>query len=114
MLVCLLQLRELRAAMYAMDVVGIYMRMRAWACARITVCAVACALSRLWFGPSAHETSLGIPSQVWFQNARAKEKKSKLAFQKTFGSEVEFSRPPEECKLCNFKYSHKYTGEAER
>ena len=50
-------------------------------------------------------------SQVWFQNARAKEKKSKLAFQQTFGNEVEFSRPPEECKLCNFTYSHKYTGE---
>ena len=47
--------------------------------------------------------------QVWFQNARAKEKKSKLAYAKTFGTEVDFTRPPEECKLCNFKYTHKYT-----
>ena len=47
--------------------------------------------------------------QVWFQNARAKEKKSKLAYAKTFGTEVDFNRPPEECKLCNFKYTHKYT-----
>lgn len=49
--------------------------------------------------------------QVWFQNARAKEKKSKLAYSKTFGgsAELDFSRPPEECTLCNFKYSHKYT-----
>lgn len=47
--------------------------------------------------------------QVWFQNARAKEKKSKLAYQKTFGTEVDFTRPPEDCSLCNFKYSHKYT-----
>lgn len=29
---------------------------------------------------------------------------------KTFGTEsVDFSRPPEECRFCNFKYSHKYT-----
>ncbi len=47
--------------------------------------------------------------QVWFQNARAKEKKSKLAMSKTFGNEMDFQRPPEECKLCSFKYSHKYT-----
>ncbi len=47
--------------------------------------------------------------QVWFQNARAKEKKSKLAYAKTFGAEMDFARPPEECKLCNFKYTHKYT-----
>ncbi len=47
--------------------------------------------------------------QVWFQNARAKEKKSKLAYAKTFGTDVDFARPPEECKMCHFKYSHKYT-----
>ncbi len=47
--------------------------------------------------------------QVWFQNARAKEKKSKLAYAKTFGAEMDFARSPEECKLCNFKYTHKYT-----
>ena len=32
-----------------------------------------------------------------------------LAYQKTFGTDVDFNRPPEECKLCNFKYTHKYT-----
>lgn len=48
--------------------------------------------------------------QVWFQNARAKEKKAKLNMAKTFGqSEMDFPKPPEECTLCNFKYSHKYT-----
>ena len=64
--------------------------------------------------------------QVWFQNARAKEKKSKLALQKSLsGSSSGESGPgpvavsllavdtnpkgPEECKLCDFKYSHKYS-----
>ena len=48
--------------------------------------------------------------QVWFQNARAKEKKAKLNMAKTYGqSELDFPKPPEECTLCNFKYSHKYT-----
>jgi AT-binding transcription factor 1 len=49
--------------------------------------------------------------QVWFQNARAKEKKSKLQMSKTYGTthDLDFHKPPEECKLCNFKYSHKYT-----
>ncbi|CAL4123099.1 unnamed protein product, partial [Meganyctiphanes norvegica] len=46
--------------------------------------------------------------QVWFQNARAKEKKAKLALQKMLGTEPEGPKPPEECKVCNFKYSHKY------
>ncbi|XP_060587285.1 zinc finger homeobox protein 4-like isoform X2 [Ruditapes philippinarum] len=46
--------------------------------------------------------------QVWFQNARAKEKKAKLNM-KYPASELDFPKPPEECTLCNFKYSHKYT-----
>ncbi|KAL3859369.1 hypothetical protein ACJMK2_009592 [Sinanodonta woodiana] len=47
--------------------------------------------------------------QVWFQNARAKEKKAKLNTSKTFGHDMDFPKPPEECVLCSFKYSHKYT-----
>ncbi|XP_076370917.1 zinc finger homeobox protein 3-like [Tachypleus tridentatus] len=47
--------------------------------------------------------------QVWFQNARAKEKKSKIAFAKTFGQEMETKTTAEECKLCNFKYDPKYS-----
>ncbi|XP_053401802.1 zinc finger homeobox protein 4-like isoform X2 [Mercenaria mercenaria] len=46
--------------------------------------------------------------QVWFQNARAKEKKAKLNL-KYPSSELDFPKPPEDCSLCNFKYSHKYT-----
>lgn len=46
--------------------------------------------------------------QVWFQNARAKEKKAKLNL-KYPSPELDFPKPPEECTLCNFKYSHKYT-----
>ncbi len=46
--------------------------------------------------------------QVWFQNARAKEKRAKLQLQQATGQEPEGSSPPEECQICNFKYSHKY------
>ncbi|XP_050544657.1 zinc finger homeobox protein 3 isoform X2 [Daktulosphaira vitifoliae] len=44
--------------------------------------------------------------QVWFQNARAKEKKYKL--QSKQGQDT-VSGLPEECKYCRFKYSHKYS-----
>ncbi|CAL1526377.1 unnamed protein product, partial [Lymnaea stagnalis] len=47
--------------------------------------------------------------QVWFQNARAKEKKAKLNSGKPFNAELDFPKSPEDCKLCNYKYSHKVT-----
>jgi AT-binding transcription factor 1 len=47
--------------------------------------------------------------QVWFQNARAKEKKHKAAIQSMGGTVQETERPPEECKFCQFKYTHKYS-----
>ncbi|UYV83738.1 hypothetical protein LAZ67_23002401 [Cordylochernes scorpioides] len=47
--------------------------------------------------------------QVWFQNARAKEKKSRLAFAKTFGQDIEATKPPEKCEICNIQYDAKFS-----
>ncbi|KAI1285441.1 Zinc finger homeobox protein 3 [Halotydeus destructor] len=49
--------------------------------------------------------------QVWFQNARAKEKKARLAFAKNFGHEMPEPLPlsPEECKVCGVKYNLKFS-----
>jgi AT-binding transcription factor 1 len=48
--------------------------------------------------------------QVWFQNARAKEKKAKASsYGNQFTNEVELPPTPDECHFCNFNYSHKYS-----
>uniref|UniRef100_A0ACB8EBG7 Zinc finger homeobox protein 3 n=2 Tax=Sphaerodactylus townsendi TaxID=933632 RepID=A0ACB8EBG7_9SAUR len=52
---------------------------------------------------------IGLPKrvvQVWFQNARAKEKKAKLSMAKHFGiSQTSYEGPKTECTLCGVKYS---------
>ena len=48
--------------------------------------------------------------QVWFQNARAKEKKARLQLQQLSGvpeSEM-IPQPPDECKVCSHVYTHKH------
>ena len=48
--------------------------------------------------------------QVWFQNARAKEKKARLQLQQLSGvpeSEM-IPQPPDECKVCSHAYTHKH------
>ena len=46
--------------------------------------------------------------QVWFQNARAKEKKARLNLQQITGKEPEMSEPPKECKFCSRRYENKF------
>ena len=48
--------------------------------------------------------------QVWFQNARAKEKRAKLQLQQATGAQEDVMPPPPEgCNVCpEFKYGHKF------
>ncbi|CAB4064763.1 ATBF1 [Lepeophtheirus salmonis] len=43
--------------------------------------------------------------QVWFQNARAKEKKARLLLQQATGVEPDSPPLPTECSVCNFKFT---------
>ena len=44
--------------------------------------------------------------QVWFQNARAKEKKARLQLHQMTGREPEMPPTPPDCRFCNFQYNH--------
>lgn len=48
--------------------------------------------------------------QVWFQNARAKEKKAKLAFPKSIDQQPESPiKLSDGCVLCGVRYNHKFS-----
>jgi AT-binding transcription factor 1 len=46
--------------------------------------------------------------QVWFQNARAKEKKARLNLQQITGKDAESAETPVECKFCSRQYQNKF------
>ena len=46
--------------------------------------------------------------QVWFQNARAKEKKARLNLQQITGKDPEMPEPPRECKFCIRQFQNKF------
>ena len=46
--------------------------------------------------------------QVWFQNARAKEKKARLNLEQITGKDAELPETPEECKFCSRQYQNKF------
>lgn len=46
--------------------------------------------------------------QVWFQNARAKEKKARLYLQQVTGVEPELPQPPRGCRWCKFEFPDNY------
>jgi len=46
--------------------------------------------------------------QVWFQNARAKEKKARLYLQQVTGQEPELPSPPRDCRWCGLQFPENF------
>merc|ERR1719284_2236665 len=46
--------------------------------------------------------------QVWFQNARAKEKKARLYLQQVTGQEPEMFTPPRDCRWCGLQFPENF------